>query len=717
MMEKVLYGDVMSSDFNKRKQTIYNFICDSLYVPMKLKEMAIVLNIPKEERDSLREVLDSLIADGKISVSKRGKYAKAEKVRLEGIFTSNARGFGFVTVDGMERDIFISPDDCGGAMQDDKVVVQIKKPEKKNKRAEGVVVKVLERGMDKVIGRFEDNGGFGFVISDNPKFTKDVFISGENVNGAKKNQKVVCKILSYGDEKKKPEGEIIEVLGDEGEAGVDILSIIRAFGLPEEFEPDVEKLAKKIAIPLTEEDVAGRLDLRDEIMFTIDGEDAKDLDDAVSLKIEGDSYILGVHIADVSNYVKEGSVLDEEALQRGTSVYLVDRVIPMLPRELSNGMCSLNAGEDRFALSCIMEIDKKGNVTGHKIAETVINVNKRMNYTDVWKVLNGSEDAPEDYEPYREILLSMNELAKILREKRMARGSIDFDFPETYIKLNEKGVPVKVGPYERNGAHKLIEDFMLIANETVAEDSFWQEIPFVYRSHGTPDPEKIRALAMFINNFGYHIHMKDDDIHPKELQKLLANVEGSDEEALIARLCLKSMQRARYTTDAKGHFGLAAKYYCHFTSPIRRYPDLQIHRIIKENIKGQLNEKRREHYAEILDEVAKLSSVRERVADDAERETDKLKKCEYMTRHIGKEYDGVISSVTAFGFFVELMNTVEGLVHISALYDDDYVYDADKMELDAVHYNKCYKLGQKVKIKVKAADVRMRTVDFVLVDE
>ncbi|MCR5469122.1 MAG: RNB domain-containing ribonuclease, partial [Lachnospiraceae bacterium] len=345
------------------------------------------------------------------------------------------------------------------------------------------------------------------------------------------------------------------------------------------------------------------------------------------------------------------------------------------------------------------------------------NVNKRMNYSDVWKVLSDSEDAPEDYAPFKEMLFKMNELALILRNKRMARGSIDFDFPETYIKLNEEGVPVKVAPYERNDAHKLIEDFMLIANETVAEDAFWQEMPFVYRSHGNPDPEKIRSLSAFINNFGYHIHMKKDEVHPKELQKLLQSISGTDEEAIIARLCLRSMQQAKYTTDALGHFGLASKYYCHFTSPIRRYPDLQIHRIIKENLNGNLNDKRVGHYNEILEEVAKLSSSRERIADDAERETDKLKKCEYMSYRIGNEYDGVISSVASFGFFVELINTVEGLVHINSLLDDEYVYDDEKMELAAVHYNKSYKLGQKVRVKVKAANVRLRTVDFVLADE
>jgi len=707
----------MKNSFEARKKVLYDFICDPLYVPMKIKEIAIVLNIPKENRAELNALLDSLIADGKISLSKRGKYTKAAKVLIEGRFVSNPRGFGFVEVDGMEEDIFISPDDINFAMHDDTVQVQLTRPAGNGKSAEGRVVKIVEHGITRVIGTYQNNGGFGFVVSDNPKFSKDVFVTGANSREARNGQKVLVELTDYGTNGRKPEGKVVEILGMEGDKGVDILSVIRAYDLPEEFPEKVENQAERVAKPVSEADMNGRLDLRDVMMVTIDGEDAKDLDDAVSLSKNGDVYELGVHIADVTNYVQEHSALDEEAKKRGTSVYLVDRVIPMLPRTLSNGMCSLNHDEDRLALSCLMTIDKSGKVISHQIAETVINVNKRMNYSDVWKVLSEDPDADETYMPYKDMLVQMRELADILRHKRMNRGSIDFDFPETKITLDENGIPREIGPYERNSAHKLIEDFMLIANETVAEDSFWQEMPFVYRSHANPDPEKIKSLSAFINNFGYSLHIRDDEVHPKELQKLLAKVEGTDEEALIARLCLRSMQQARYTTEAIGHFGLAATYYCHFTSPIRRYPDLIIHRIIKENLRGRLNEDRKKHYNEILDEIAKHSSQRERIADEAERETDKIKMCEYMSYHTGEEFDGVISGVMQYGFFVELKNTVEGLVHVSTLYDDDYMYDQDKFELMACHSDKSYKLGQKVRVRVKATDMRLHTVDFVLAEE
>jgi len=474
--------------------------------------------------------------------------------------------------------------------------------------------------------------------------------------------------------------------------------------------------AERVAKDVSTADMAGRMDLRDWTMVTIDGEDAKDLDDAISITKEDGNYILGVHIADVTNYVQEKSALDREALKRGTSVYLVDRVIPMLPHTLSNGICSLNAGEDRLALSCIMTINEKGSVIDHKIAETVVHIDERMSYTSVKKILE-EEDALE-IERYRELVPMfrlMAELSGILREKRRQRGSIDFDFPETKMILDEDGKPIEIKPYDRNVATKIIEDFMLLANETVAEDYFWQEIPFVYRTHESPDEDKIKKLATFIHNFGHSMHISNKEVRPKEIQKLLAKVEGTAEDALISRLALRSMKQAKYTPDNTGHFGLAASYYCHFTSPIRRYPDLQIHRIIKENLRGRMNEERREHYEKILTEVAKQSSQRERLAEEAERETVKLKKVEYMAARIGEEFEGVISSITKWGIYVELPNTIEGLIHVTNLYDDHYNYIEDSYEMVGEHTGKTYKLGQTVAVRVIGTNTLERTIDFELV--
>ena len=463
-------------------------------------------------------------------------------------------------------------------------------------------------------------------------------------------------------------------------------------------------------------ELAGRLDLRGLQTVTIDGEDAKDLDDAVTIcKTGKGTYILGVHIADVSHYVKEGSPLDKEALKRSTSVYLVDRVIPMLPHKLSNGICSLNAGTDRLALSCIMEVDAQGTVTDHKVAETVIHVDRRMTYTAVNAIVTGRDEAVmAEYEGFVPMFDCMKELSLILREERRKRGAIDFDFPESKILLDPKGKPLEIKPYVRNAATKIIEDFMLLANETVAEDHYWQSIPFLYRSHDNPDPEKMKQLGTFINNFGYFIKMQHGEIHPKELQKLLDKIEGTPEEALLSRLTLRSMKQAKYTTLCSGHFGLATRYYTHFTSPIRRYPDLQIHRIIKENLKGGLGDKRTGHYERILPEVAVQTSALERRADEAERETDKLKKCEYMSQFIGQEFDGVISGVTSWGLYVELPNTVEGLVRMSDLSDDYYIFDEQHYELTGEMTKKTYKLGQPVRVTVSGTDRLLRTVDFVL---
>ena len=668
------------TQFEERKQKIYGLICDDLYVPMKIKEIAILLDIPKSERAELEAILEALVGEGKVEVSKKGKYSKASARLMTGIFESNARGFGFVRMEDGE-DIFIGKDDRGGAIHHDKVQVKITAAPD-GRRKEGTIVKVLEHGKTTIVGTYEASKTFGFVVPDNARFTQDIFVPLEHSMGAVAGHKVLVEITEFGGNGKKPEGKIVEILGHINDPGTDILAIAKDYELPMEFSEKVLNQAMRVAKPVSEADMAGRLDLRGWQMVTIDGEDAKDLDDAVSLVMEGENYRLGVHIADVTNYVQEHSALDVEALERGTSVYLVDRVIPMLPHTLSNGICSLNAGEDRLALSCIMLISPKGEVIDHQIAETVINVDERMSYTSVNKILAlHDEEETKKYETFVPMFRQMEKLAAILRKKRMKRGSIDFDFPETKVILNEKGWPVEIKPYERNVATRLIEDFMLIANETVAEDNFWQELPFVYRTHENPDPDKIKKLCAFIQNFGYNLHLSGEELHPKELQKLLDKIEGSPEEALLSRLTLRSMKQAKYTVDCTGHFGLAAKYYCHFTSPIRRYPDLQIHRIIKDRLRNRMTEKRKEHDEKILPEVAKQSSERERRAEEAERETIKLKKAQLMSEHIGETFTGVISSVTGWGMYVELPNTVEGMVHITSLTDDYYRFVEETYEL------------------------------------
>lgn len=705
----------MSDNYEYRKKMIYDFMCEDMYVPMKIKELCIVLGVTKQDRPVLERILLELQEEGKIELSKRGKYFKAESKNVTGVFTAHQRGFGFVTIEGENEDIFIPGDKVNGAMHMDTVEIAVL-PTTSGKRKEGAVLKVIERGMKHVVCTYEASENFGFAVPDNTRFGSDIFIPKGKSMGAVAGHKVVVEVTSYGKKDKKPEGRVVEIIGHINDPGTDILSIVKAYDMPVEFSEKIMHQVENVSKEVTDADMAGRMDLRDWTMVTIDGEDAKDLDDAVSLFMDGDNYVLGVHIADVSNYVQEHSALDVESLKRGTSVYLVDRVIPMLPHALSNGICSLNEAQNRLTLSCIMTINPKGEVIDHKIAETVIKTNRRMTYTNVKKILEDKD--PEVMEEYKELVPmfeKMAELASILRKRRMKRGSIDFDFPETKVILNDKGEPIDIKPYDRNVATKLIEDFMLIANETVASHFFWQEIPFVYRTHENPDTEKIHKLSTFINNFGYSLHIGADEVHPKELQKLLEKIEGTDEEALISRLTLRSMKQARYTTACTGHFGLAASYYCHFTSPIRRYPDLQIHRIIKETLRGRMNAKRIEHYESILDEVAKQSSQMERRADEAERETIKLKKCEYMAKHVGEEFEGVISGVTEWGFFVELPNTVEGLVRVTELKDDFYQFYEDTYELVGEATNKRYKLGQKVKVVVESTDKLMRTIDFALV--
>lgn len=701
----------MDQTFEKRKKVILDFIRDDLYVPMKIKEMAIVLQIPREQRDELKQVLDALVEEGKISLSKRGKYSKGQAVRLKGSFQANMRGFGFITPEDGSEDVFIAEENISGAFQGDEVEYIITSAPT-GRRKEGKIVRILSHSVVHIVGLYEKSRSFGFVRPDNQRYLKDIYIPEGKEMGAMTGHKVVVSLTSYGGEHMKPEGEIVQIIGHVNDPGTDILSVVMDAGIPAEFPEKVLNQAVRVGKPVSDADRVGRRDLRDWLMVTIDGEDAKDLDDAVSLRMDGENYILGVHIADVTNYVQENSALDREAFERGTSVYLADRVIPMLPHKLSNGICSLNAGEDRLALSCIMTFDASGTMVDHEIAETVINVDKRMSYNGVSKILEGETQETEDQ--IVSMLLCMKELSDILRERRGRRGSIDFDFPETKVILDENGKPVDIRPYERNDATKIIEDFMLMANETVAEEYYWRELPFLYRTHEVPDEEKIRKLSTFINNFGYHIHIRNE-VRPKEIQKLLARVDGTPEEALISRLALRSMKRARYTTENIGHFGLAAKYYTHFTSPIRRYPDLQIHRIIKENLRGRLNDDRISHYEEILPKVAAQCSERERRAEEAERDVIRMKKAEYMRSHIGEEYEGVISGVTKWGVYVELENTVEGLVHVADMRDDHYEFAEQTYELTGEHSGRSYKLGQTVRVRVTDADKLQRTVNFEII--
>lgn len=709
--------ELENEQFERRRRMLYDLMCDEQYVPMKIKELAILLQVPRESRDELREVLDALVADGKIEVTVKGKYRRATAEYVTGRFIAHPRGFGFVEVEGWEQDVFIPEDRTGGAMHGDTVRVLLEHGASgiKNGKAGGSIVRIIERGVHELIGTFERGRTYGFVRPDNRRITDDIFVAQENSKGAVTGHKVVVELLSYGDRDKNPEGRIREIIGHRDDPGTDILSVVYAYDLPTDFSEKVMNQAMRTPDAVSGADRAGRRDLRDVRMVTIDGEDAKDLDDAVSLTFDGAHYLLGVHIADVANYVQEGSALDREAYSRGTSVYLADRVIPMLPRRLSNGICSLNAGEDRLAVSCLMEIDKKGKILSHELTESVICVDRRMSYTQVKRILEDcDEELRGEYQEFVEMLEQMGELASLLHAKRRRRGSVDFDFPEAKIVLDEEGVPQEIRPHERNTATRLIEEFMLAANETVAEDFYWQELPFLYRTHEAPDEEKLARLAAFVGSFGYGIRGLSGEIHPKELQKLLARIADTPQERLISRLALRSMKQARYSTEPVGHFGLASQHYCHFTSPIRRYPDLQIHRIIKETLRGRMKQERIAHYSELLPEAAEHCSKTERRADEAERETVKLKKAEYMQHHIGEEFDAVISGIMSWGMYAELPNTVEGLIHVTRMYDDRYYYREESYEMCGIDTGRIFRLGDPVRVRVVGADKEARTVDFEL---
>ncbi len=703
-----------------RKQILLEMMKHPGYVPMKIKEIITVLQVPASDRQELEELMGELIKEGKVIRTKRGKFAMPQTFNLvSGTFQGHPKGFGFLILDEDEKDIFIPASGVNGAMHKDRVMCRIVKQPTSERRAEAEVIEILQRGPESLVGTYQENENFGFVVPDDQKYSRDVFVPKKLSKGAVSGHKVLVQITNWAEERRNPEGKVISILGHVNDPGVDILSIIYQYDLPREFPKEVMDEVEAIPGEISESDKRGRTDLRAVPMVTIDGEDAKDLDDAISLeKLDNGMYRLGVHIADVTHYVKEKHPLDVEALERATSIYLVDRVIPMLPHKLSNGICSLNAGVDRLALTCMMDIDSHGNVQSHQIMETVIHIDERMTYTNVKKILIDEDEAlKERYKDFVPMFETMRELAEVLRKKRMKRGAIDFDFEETKVILDKEGTPIEIKPYDRNVATRIIEEFMLVCNETIAEDYFWQEKPFVYRSHEDPDPVKIQALTEFITNFGYKIKGVAQKVHPKDMQKVLDDISGKPEESIISHLLLRSMKQARYTSECNGHFGLAARYYCHFTSPIRRYPDLQIHRIIKYNLHHELKGKKEASLIERMPDVAKHSSLRERRAEEAERETIKLKKVEYMEQFIGQIFRGVVTGTTSWGLYVELPNTVEGLVHVNEMADDYYIYDEPGHRWIGEHTKQIYRLGDKVHVQVIKTNTMTRSIDFRFVSE
>ena len=695
---------------------ILELMKDKDYVPMKAKEIAMIMTVPKNEYNDFLEVLGKLELEMKVKKNRKSRYRIAEKTYYDGIYRKNQKGFGFVKLEEQEDEIYISKDNSLNALNGDRVLIEIIEEKNKVKKAEAKVVRILKHEKDTIVGIFQNNKNFGFVVPDDRSFGTDIFISKKDMGKARNNHKVLVKITKYPKDGKKAEGKVIEVLGNVNEAGVDMLSLIKEYKLPSTFPEQVVDEAKKCGNKVDKKDIPNRVDLRKQIIFTIDGEDAKDLDDAVKVeKLEKGNYRLGVHIADVSYYVKEDSLLDQEALFRGTSIYMLGRVIPMLPRELSNGICSLNAGEDRFTLSCIMEINPKGDVVSSEIFKGIIKVTERMSYNDVQAILDESDKSIlKKYKKYIPEFKLMEELAIILKNKRMEQGYLNLDIPESKIVLDIDGKVTNISKYETSFSHEIIEQFMLIANETIAEKFFWLEAPFIYRVHEEPDIEKIQELNKFLFNFGLKIKASKDNIYPKEFSKILEEVKGKEEEKVVSNLVLRTLKVARYEAENKGHFGIASKYYCHFTSPIRRYPDLFIHRIISKYLEENYDVPNYwlEEHVKKAEEGADQSSEREKVATKVEREAEDLKKAEYMESRVGEEYEGIVSSVTSFGIFVELENTVEGLIKFEDLGDEYFIYDETRKRLIGDRTNKTYKIGDKVKIRVKNASKMLRKIDF-----
>lgn len=635
---------------------------------------------------------------------------------IEGIFRRHERGFGFVIVEDQEDDIYIAKEDSKDAFSGDRVLVKLKK-KSNGARQEGIILKVIEHKKDTLVGTFQKNKNFGFVIPDDKKLCRDIFISKKNFGKARNNHKVLVQITKYPQKGKKAEGKILEVIGNVNEAGIDMLSLIKDYDLPYRFPKDVVKEAQKFGDKINPNDIAGRVDLRGKYdIFTIDGEDAKDLDDAVCVqKLENGNYKLDVHIADVSHYVQENTLLDKEALLRGTSIYMLNRVIPMLPRELSNGICSLNEGQDRYTLSVSMEIDKKGKIISSEVYKGIINVTRRMSYKDVQAILdNSNEEIVTKYKDYIADFKLMEELAKILKEKRITKGYLNLDIPESKIILDQDGYAIDVCKYETTFANEIIEQFMLAANETIAEKFYWLKAPFIYRVHEEPDIEKVNELNKLLFNFGYKIHVKEGKIYPAEFSKILKEVEGKPEEKIVSNMILRTLKVAVYDSENKGHFGIASKYYCHFTSPIRRYPDLFIHRIISKYLKNDytMSEKQVEFYNKVAENDAKQSSDREKIATQVERDSIDIKKAEYMSKKIGEQYEGIISGVTQFGVFVELENTVEGLIRFENLGDEYYEYDADHKILIGERTKETFKIGDKINIEVIDANKQEKRISF-----
>ena len=640
---------------------------------------------------------------------------------IEGIFRRHERGFGFVIVEDQEDDIYIAKEDSKDAFSGDRVLVKLKK-KSNGARQEGIILKVIEHKKDTLVGTFQKNKNFGFVIPDDKKLCRDIFISKKNFGKARNNHKVLVQITKYPQKGKKAEGKILEVIGNVNEAGIDMLSLIKDYDLPYRFPKDVVKEAQKFGDKINPNDIAGRVDLRSKYdIFTIDGEDAKDLDDAVCVqKLENGNYKLDVHIADVSHYVQENTLLDKEALLRGTSIYMLNRVIPMLPRELSNGICSLNEGQDRYTLSVSMEIDNKGKIISSEVYKGIINVTRRMSYKDVQAILdNSNEEIVTKYKDYIADFKLMEELAKILKEKRITKGYLNLDIPESKIILDQDGYAIDVCKYETTFANEIIEQFMLAANETIAEKFYWLKAPFIYRVHEEPDIEKVNELNKLLFNFGYKIHVKEGKIYPAEFSKILKEVEGKPEEKIVSNMILRTLKVAVYDSENKGHFGIASKYYCHFTSPIRRYPDLFIHRIISKYLKYDytMSEKQVEFYNKVAENDAKQSSDREKIATQVERDSIDIKKAEYMSKKIGEQYEGIISGVTQFGVFVELENTVEGLIRFENLGDEYYEYDADHKILIGERTKETFKIGDKINIEVIDANKQEKRISFKRIPE
>ncbi|NLM96401.1 MAG: ribonuclease R [Halanaerobiaceae bacterium] len=703
------------------KELLLDFMRNKAYRPLTEKELMKEFNVPRDQRPIMSKLLDNLVKEGVIYKNSSGRYGIPEKMDLLlGRIEGNSKGFGFlIPEDPEESDVFISRENLNGAMHNDKVFVRILTG-KKRKQREGEVVKILERANRRIVGNFEESEFFGFVVPDNKRIFYDLFIPKEAMNGARHNQKVVAEITSWPDNKRNPEGKIIEVLGDKDAPGVDIEAIIRQLELPQEFPAEVEGELERIPDAVLEEETADRRDLREMPMVTIDGEDAKDLDDAVSIEDLGDGRLrLGVHIADVSHYVKEDSALDREALERGTSIYLVDRVIPMLPTKLSNGICSLNPGEERLALSVFITYQLSPlKILEYEIFPSVIKSKYRLTYSEVKEILvNDNQELISKYKDFVPYLKLMNQLREKLRKDRYEKGSINFELPEVKVILDEEGKPLEIKEREHGIAEQLIEEFMIAANRIVSEDMSWKGLPFIYRVHDRPDPDRLQEFNEFIHNFGYHLKGIQNEVHPRELQELLDRVEGTPEERIINNLLLRSMKKAVYTPGNIGHFGLGIEYYSHFTAPIRRYPDLMIHRIIKEALKsGTLPEKRIKLLEKRLNHIAEHCSLQERRAEEAERDSVELKKLEYMMDKIGQEFDGIISGIMNFGLFVELDNTVEGLVHVEDLKDDYYNYHEKQHCLIGENTGKVYRFGEQVRVRVDRINLDEREINFILVD-